>query len=316
MVLDVCPPLPSPPEVHARGGRAHRAVGRAGPQGLPGATSARTSASSASCRAASTTGCGPRARRRTVDARLRRLRRRRPVGGGGPRRDAAGAGRRPGELPADRPRYLMGVGDPVGLVEAVALGVDMFDCVLPTRLGPPRHDAHRRPGASTSATAGSRRRRRARSTRLRLPGVRPLVAGLPAPPAAGRRADRAPAAHHPQRALDARPGATDPPARSRDGSLRRAARRSWPSTGPDRAAECRPRPASPEESPGGRPANLDRPPMQALIVLAVTFVLLWVFFILPQQRRVRAHQQLVAGARGGDEVVSPPGIYGTHHRAR
>ena len=39
------------------------------------------------------------------------------------------------ELPEDRPRYLMGVGDPVGLVEAVALGVDMFDCVLPTRLG-------------------------------------------------------------------------------------------------------------------------------------------------------------------------------------
>ncbi|MEY2476113.1 MAG: queuine tRNA-ribosyltransferase [Actinomycetota bacterium] len=38
------------------------------------------------------------------------------------------------ELPADRPRYLMGVGDPVGLVEAIALGVDMFDCVLPTRL--------------------------------------------------------------------------------------------------------------------------------------------------------------------------------------
>lgn len=38
------------------------------------------------------------------------------------------------ELPADRPRYLMGVGDPVSLVEAVARGVDMFDCVLPTRL--------------------------------------------------------------------------------------------------------------------------------------------------------------------------------------
>jgi queuine tRNA-ribosyltransferase len=37
-------------------------------------------------------------------------------------------------LPADRPRYLMGVGDPVGLVEAIALGVDLFDCVLPTRL--------------------------------------------------------------------------------------------------------------------------------------------------------------------------------------
>lgn len=38
-------------------------------------------------------------------------------------------------LPKDRPRYLMGVGDPVSIVEAVALGVDMFDCVLPTRLG-------------------------------------------------------------------------------------------------------------------------------------------------------------------------------------
>lgn len=39
-----------------------------------------------------------------------------------------------GVLPVDQPRYLMGVGDPVALVEAVALGVDMFDCVLPTRL--------------------------------------------------------------------------------------------------------------------------------------------------------------------------------------
>ena len=37
------------------------------------------------------------------------------------------------ELPADQPRYLMGVGDPASLVEAVGLGVDMFDCVLPTR---------------------------------------------------------------------------------------------------------------------------------------------------------------------------------------
>ena len=36
-------------------------------------------------------------------------------------------------LPAGRPRYLMGVGTPEDLVEAVALGIDMFDCVLPTR---------------------------------------------------------------------------------------------------------------------------------------------------------------------------------------
>jgi queuine tRNA-ribosyltransferase len=38
-------------------------------------------------------------------------------------------------LPADKPRYLMGVGKPDDLVEAVIRGVDMFDCVLPTRSG-------------------------------------------------------------------------------------------------------------------------------------------------------------------------------------
>ncbi len=36
-------------------------------------------------------------------------------------------------LPADRPRYLMGVGTPADLVKAVARGMDMFDCVIPTR---------------------------------------------------------------------------------------------------------------------------------------------------------------------------------------
>ncbi len=38
-------------------------------------------------------------------------------------------------LPASRPRYLMGVGSPPSMIEAVLRGVDMFDCVLPTRLG-------------------------------------------------------------------------------------------------------------------------------------------------------------------------------------
>ena len=42
-------------------------------------------------------------------------------------------------LPAERPRYLMGVGTPEDLIEAVARGMDMFDCVLPTRNG--RHGA-------------------------------------------------------------------------------------------------------------------------------------------------------------------------------
>ena len=41
----------------------------------------------------------------------------------------------PGQLPVERPRYLMGVGKPDDIVEAVRRGIDMFDCVLPTRSG-------------------------------------------------------------------------------------------------------------------------------------------------------------------------------------
>jgi preprotein translocase subunit YajC len=50
--------------------------------------------------------------------------------------------------------------------------------------------------------------------------------------------------------------------------------------------------------------------MEALIVLALSFGLLWVLFLWPQQRRVRAHQQLVASLEEGDEVVLSAGIYG------
>ncbi len=38
-------------------------------------------------------------------------------------------------LPGDRPRYFMGIGDPEGILEVMDQGIDMFDCVLPTRLG-------------------------------------------------------------------------------------------------------------------------------------------------------------------------------------
>jgi queuine tRNA-ribosyltransferase len=41
----------------------------------------------------------------------------------------------PGQLPADRPRYLMGVGKPDDIIGSVERGIDMFDCVLPTRSG-------------------------------------------------------------------------------------------------------------------------------------------------------------------------------------
>ena len=36
-------------------------------------------------------------------------------------------------IPKDKPRYLMGVGTPANIIESIALGVDMFDCVMPTR---------------------------------------------------------------------------------------------------------------------------------------------------------------------------------------
>ena len=72
-------------------------------------------------------------------------------------------------LPTDRPRYLMGVGKPADLVGAVMRGIDMFDCVLPTRFGPHRAGLHpprtsepaqrapcRRPGPARSPNAGAR----------------------------------------------------------------------------------------------------------------------------------------------------------------
>ena len=40
-----------------------------------------------------------------------------------------------GILPSEKPRYLMGVGTPLNIVESIARGVDMFDCVMPTRNG-------------------------------------------------------------------------------------------------------------------------------------------------------------------------------------
>ncbi|MDO5568822.1 MAG: tRNA guanosine(34) transglycosylase Tgt [bacterium] len=47
-------------------------------------------------------------------------------------------------LPIDKPRYLMGVGEPIDILEAVARGIDMFDCVLPTRLARHAHAFTRR----------------------------------------------------------------------------------------------------------------------------------------------------------------------------
>ena len=63
-------------------------------------------------------------------------------------------------LPADRPRYFMGIGDPADILDAVARGIDMFDCVLPTRLG-----ANGRPRSRADGRLNLRNARFARDPR-------------------------------------------------------------------------------------------------------------------------------------------------------
>lgn len=135
MVLDVCPPLPSPPEV------VRLAVERTG------AWAARARAEHGRARQEGSTqalfgivqgGVDPALRKesaaRTVEVGFDGY----GIGGlsvGEPRHEMLPALEATIDvLPADQPRYLMGVGDPVGVIEAIRLGVDMFDCVLPTRL--------------------------------------------------------------------------------------------------------------------------------------------------------------------------------------
>jgi queuine tRNA-ribosyltransferase len=130
MVLDVCPPLPSPPEVvrlavdrTAAWAARSRAASRREGQALFGIVQG---GADEALRAESG--------ERTVEIGFDGY----AVGGlsvGEGRDDMLRAlAAAVAVLPATAPRYLMGVGDPVGLVEAVALGVDLFDCVLPTRL--------------------------------------------------------------------------------------------------------------------------------------------------------------------------------------
>ena len=162
---------PGPERSRRREGRerAQPALARALPRGIrPAARDGRRAArrrSSRSCRAASTPTCAARPRctsRRT-----------------GPWDGIAIGGLSVGEekpamyemldvcddaIPRDRPRYLMGVGFPEDLVEGVARGVDLFDCVAPTRMGRNAAAFTPRRDGSTSGTPRTARTR-ARSTR-------------------------------------------------------------------------------------------------------------------------------------------------------
>ena len=131
MVLDVCPPLPSPPEVirsavertSAWAALARRRHTRSD-QSLFGIVQGGTSEAMRAESAERTVALG-------FDGY--------GIGGlsvGETRAEMVPAlAAAIAHLPADRPRYLMGVGDPASLVEAVGLGVDQFDCVMQTRLG-------------------------------------------------------------------------------------------------------------------------------------------------------------------------------------
>jgi queuine tRNA-ribosyltransferase len=142
MVLDVCAPLPSPPAVlrlavdrtaawaaRAKAARRHETQSLFGI--VQGGTDVALRVESA---------------RRTVEIGFDGY----GVGGlsvGEPREEMLPAlAAALAELPEDAPRYLMGVGDPAAMVEAVGLGIDLFDCVLPSR--------HARHG--TLLTAGGR----------------------------------------------------------------------------------------------------------------------------------------------------------------
>jgi queuine tRNA-ribosyltransferase len=131
MVLDVCPPLPSPPDVirtaverTAAWAAVARSVHRRADQAMFGIVQGGIDEA---LRAESA--------QRTVALDFDGY----AIGGlsvGETRGEMVPAlGAALAHLPEDRPRYLMGVGDPASLVEAVALGVDQFDCVMQTRIG-------------------------------------------------------------------------------------------------------------------------------------------------------------------------------------
>ena len=51
--------------------------------------------------------------------------------------------------------------------------------------------------------------------------------------------------------------------------------------------------------------------MEPLLALFLTFALMWVLLIRPQQRRMRQHQEIVSSLRPGDEIITAGGVYGT-----
>ena len=107
-------------------------------------------------------------------------------------------------LPVDRPRYLMGVGNPTTMLQAIGLGVDMFDCVLPTRTAR-MGTAFSSEGRMNLRNARFAQRHRPARPAVHLPDVHALLARLPATSRHHEGDARRDPAVGPQPALPARP---------------------------------------------------------------------------------------------------------------
>ena len=106
------------------------------------------------------------------------------------------------ELPEERPRHLLGIGEIDDLLRGVELGIDTFDCAMPTRHRPPRHGRRARPRRALARRPRQGplpRGRRADPRGLPLPGLRArLLTRLPPLPPEGARDDGRAAADDPQ----------------------------------------------------------------------------------------------------------------------
>ncbi len=134
MVLDVCPGLPAPRKVLRHAVETSAAWAQRARDTFLAGDSVDTQSQFGIVQGGTDAGLRLDSARRTIDIGFDGY----AVGGlsvgEGQQEMVDALGVVTNELPADQPRYFMGLGDPVGIVDAVAHGVDMFDCVLPTRL--------------------------------------------------------------------------------------------------------------------------------------------------------------------------------------
>ena len=230
------------------------------------------------------------------------------------------------EMPADQPRYLMGVGTPDDIVEAVRRGIDMFDCVMPTRnarnghLFVPdgvvriRNARHRDdtgpwmptiavaiPAATTAAPtcttwiAAARFSARAWPPSTTCTITRALMRGLREAIEAGTLA----ALHQPTLL-----SAVKPLARPRARCHNRAASRYSPLRLGVSSMGFFISDAYAQGGPGGAA------PYGDIMFLILLFAVFYFLLIRPQQKRAKEHKKMVEAVAKGDEVVTNGGVLG------